>query len=126
MPGLLVVVFTWANVSGEQYKNWVYRNCMAVKMMLALSFVHVNDVLAAFNELVEASPAELIPLADYSEDNYIGRQRRNRRGNPRFAIEVWNIHNRVCDNLPEQITQCRFIIVHSNQRWIAIIHQFLN
>ena len=51
---------------------------MTVKMMLALSFVPVNDVVTAFEDLVEASPAEIMPLADYWEDNYIGRLRKNR------------------------------------------------
>src|SRR6218665_2866853 len=41
-----------------------------------------------------------MPLAYYWEDNYIGRQRSNRRGNLRFAIDAWNVHNRVGDNLP--------------------------
>lgn len=33
------------------------------------------------------SPAELMPLADYWVNNCIGKRRRNRRGNPRFAID---------------------------------------
>lgn len=73
---------------------------MTVKMLLALSFVPVNDVCTAFEHLVEASPAEIMPLVDYWEDTYIGRRRRNRRGDPRFALAIWNVHNRVAENLP--------------------------
>jgi hypothetical protein len=73
---------------------------IAVKMMLALSFVPANDVVASFDDLVEASQEEIVPLADYWEDTYIGRRRRNRRANPRFAVEMWNVHDRVNENLP--------------------------
>jgi len=71
-----------------------------VKMILVLSFVPVLDVAAAFDELVDSSPPELAPLHDYWEDNYVGRQRRNRRGTPRFPISLWNMRDRVSDNLP--------------------------
>ena len=71
-----------------------------VKMMLALSFVPVVDVPAAFEDLVDSYPPLLTPLANYWEDTYIGRQRRGRRANPRFSIALWNVRERVVDNLP--------------------------
>jgi len=73
---------------------------MAVKMMLALSFVPSNDVVVSFEEFVEAGPDEITSLVDYWEDTYIGRRRRNRRANPRFAVDLWNVHDRINDNLP--------------------------
>jgi len=73
---------------------------MYVKMLLALGFVPVAHVPQAFDELVETSPPQLATINDYWEDNFIGRQRRNRRGNPRFAITLWNMHDRVNDGLP--------------------------
>ena len=39
-------------------------------------------------------------LADYWEDVYIGRRRRGRRANPRYAVNLWNVRERVVDNLP--------------------------
>ncbi|KAL3852100.1 hypothetical protein ACJMK2_015786 [Sinanodonta woodiana] len=69
-------------------------------MMLALSFVPVNDVVASFDDLMDASPEKIVPLAGDWEDTYIGRRRRNRRANPRFAVEMWNLHDRVNENLP--------------------------
>lgn len=71
-----------------------------VKMLLALSFVPAGDVPTAFEELVENSPPQMTPINDYWEDNYVGRQRRNRRANPRFSLELWNMRDRVNDNLP--------------------------
>lgn len=73
---------------------------MHVKMMLALSFVPVADVPAAFDVLVDDCPPLMMPLTEYWEDTYIGRQRRGRRANPRFALLLWNMRDRVIDNLP--------------------------
>lgn len=73
---------------------------MHIKMLLALSFVPVADVPAAFDDLVEISPEEVTQINDYWEDNYVGRQRRNRRANPRFPIQLWNMRDRLDDSLP--------------------------
>ena len=59
-----------------------------VKMLLALSFVPTTDIMEAFEMLVESCPRQLDPVLDYWEDNYIGRQRRNRRAAPLFAIQL--------------------------------------
>jgi hypothetical protein len=69
-------------------------------MLLALDFVPPADVANAFDELVESSPAQLTRINDYWEDNFVGRQRRNRRGNPRFPITIWNMCERLNDYLP--------------------------
>ena len=69
-------------------------------MLLTLSFVPVADVAEAFDELVEGSPQLLSPVNDYWEDNYVGRRRRGRRGNPRFPINLWNMRDRLNDSLP--------------------------
>ena len=42
----------------------------------------------------------MAPLENYWEDTYIGRQRRNRRANPRFSLQLWNVRDRVIENLP--------------------------
>ena len=71
-----------------------------VKMILALSFVPVADVPTTFDDLVDRCPLALASLLDYWEDTYIGRQRRGRRANPRFSLQIWNVHDRVVVNLP--------------------------
>lgn len=45
---------------------------MAVKMMLASSFVPSNDIAVSLEESVEADPEEIMPLADYCEDTNVG------------------------------------------------------
>lgn len=61
-------------------------------MLPALAFVSVENVVQAFEILVDNGnlPAELDPLVDYFEDTWIGRQRGNGRRNPLFQIAVWN------------------------------------
>ena len=71
-----------------------------VKMLLALSFVPTTDVTEAFEMLVESCPRQLDPVFDYWEDNYVGRQRCNRRAAPLFAIQLWNVRDQVTDGLP--------------------------
>lgn len=71
---------------------------MNVKMLLLLSFVHIADVINAFDQFTDECPDELQPLVDHWEDDYIGR--RTPRGNPKFAVAVWSIYNRVVNDLP--------------------------
>lgn len=73
---------------------------MHVKMLLALSFVPVADVINAFEQLTDECPDEFQPLVDYWEDNYIGRKRRTHRANPRFSLTIWNVYDRVVNDLP--------------------------
>jgi hypothetical protein len=70
------------------------------KMPIALSFVPPEDAGYAFDELSESRPDYLQNVYNYSEDNYVGRMRRNRRVNPLFLITMWNIRGRVADGLP--------------------------
>ncbi|KAL3877823.1 hypothetical protein ACJMK2_035467 [Sinanodonta woodiana] len=72
---------------------------MAVKMMLALSFVPSYGVFDSFEEFVQACPNEITLLADYWEDTYIGRRRKNQRASPRFAVHIWNLNDPIDDNL---------------------------
>jgi len=67
--------------------------------VFALSYIPLPDVIAAFEELSGNSPPELDPIIDYWEDNYIAL-RRNRRGNPRFPLPIWNVYNRILEDLP--------------------------
>ena len=69
-------------------------------MMLALSFIPVADIGAAFDDLVDTCLPLMAPLENYWEDTYIGRQRRNQRANPRFSLQLWNVRDRVIENLP--------------------------
>ena len=65
---------------------------MALKMLLALAFLPVDEVSDAFDELVADFPPEIMPLVNYFEDNYVGR--RNRLGDrrqPLFPVDMWSV-----------------------------------
>ncbi|XP_076808608.1 uncharacterized protein LOC143451766 [Clavelina lepadiformis] len=79
---------------------------MALKMLLALAFLPVDEVSDAFDELVADYPAEVIPLVNYFEDNYVGR--RNRRGDrrqPLFPVHMWSVRARQDAGLPRTNNQ---------------------
>ncbi|BFZ03225.1 hypothetical protein BsWGS_06264 [Bradybaena similaris] len=73
---------------------------MYSKMLIALSFVPLEDVGAAFDELNKSRPDNLENVYNYWEDNYIGRLRRHCRASPLFPIAMWNMRTRVANGLP--------------------------
>jgi len=42
-------------------------------MLAALAFVPLQDVVKAFEELVDYLPEFILPVVDYFKDNFIGR-----------------------------------------------------
>jgi hypothetical protein len=73
-----------------------------LKSLMALAFVPESDVVEAFEELQECFEKypDLLPIITYFEDNFIGRFYRRRRLAPRYAITLWNMHDRVQFKLP--------------------------
>ena len=69
-----------------------------IRMIAAISFVSVEDVIQAFEELCLHSGDVEQEVLDYFETNYI-ELRRGRRLAPRFPHEVWTMNTRVRDNL---------------------------
>ena len=94
----------WRKLQAEGFLER-YRNepdfALLVKRLLALVFVLPQFITDLFEQLIEV-PAyrDIEPICDYLEDNFIGRLRRNRRGPPRFPIQLWSQFFRVIDNLP--------------------------
>ncbi|CAI6376617.1 unnamed protein product [Macrosiphum euphorbiae] len=78
-----------------------YRNnsdfSIFVKMVVALTFIPINDIDLAIESLSGYLPDELQPLLDWFEDNYVGRINRNRRGRrlPLFPPNIWSMYNKV-------------------------------
>ena len=72
-----------------------------MKMLAALAFVPPNLVLHYFEVLFDEIPAELEPLYNYFEDNYLGRPTRHvQRRAPNFAIEMLSMYQRSDLGLP--------------------------
>lgn len=73
------------------------------RMLLAIAFLPVDDVVSAFEELTEElSFADCIPITDYFEDTFIGRPSiRGFRRQPVFPVAFWNMYTRAKDELLE-------------------------
>ena len=76
-----------------------------IRMLQVLAFLPADDVIEGFEELVDTIRVLYDDVADdllqYFEDTYIGRYRRNApRCPPLFAINLWNMFNRIDDKLP--------------------------
>ena len=74
---------------------------LSIRMIPALAFVPLDDLLDVFDKLQESiTDDDVLKVIDYFEDNYIGRRRRRNRAPPLFSHEVWNINIRVTNDLP--------------------------
>ena len=77
----------------------------AVRCLAALSHVPVDDVVEAFELLVESMPPaeHMDELVTYFEHTYIrGRRQRGRGENygpPRFSIDLWNQRDAAADGI---------------------------
>ena len=61
--------------------------------MTALAFLPPNLVFHYFEVVSDDIPAELEPLYDYLEQNYLKRPvRHGQRCTPNFAIEMWSMY----------------------------------
>ncbi|XP_024875569.1 uncharacterized protein LOC112456975 [Temnothorax curvispinosus] len=97
----------WRHVQscGLQYNyNSDLRFCLNIKMLMALAFVPVHDVLEAYDELIvspffEENEDALNELIRYFERTWVGERRRtgNKRKKPMFDLGMWNCHQAVID-----------------------------
>jgi len=66
-----------------------------------------SDVITTFEELLDSTyytenEILLRPILDYFEDTWIGRiDRRGRRRQPQFQINLWNYYEAVKDGIPK-------------------------
>ncbi|RNA44359.1 hypothetical protein BpHYR1_051270 [Brachionus plicatilis] len=73
------------------------------KMVQALAFVPVNDVVQAYKIIEGQSNEKFKLILSYFEKCYIGRLKENSKSIrvvPRFPIPSWNLHERILSNLP--------------------------
>jgi len=64
-----------------------------IEMVVALSFVPIENLDAAIKQLGDDLPEYLQPSLDWFEDNYVGRVNRNGRGRRTalFPPHIWNL-----------------------------------
>ena len=74
---------------------------LKLKMLPSLAFVPEQDVVDCFNILMADFPESALGVATYFEDNYIGKiLPNNSRRIPPFPIRIWNMYERVRQQLP--------------------------
>ena len=73
-----------------------------IRVTPVLSFVPLQVVISAFDELCNHCGIDEQSVLDYFEINYIGELRRGRRLLPIFPNELWIMHNRVLNELPRK------------------------
>ena len=108
-PFMLWSMVTWFLVSSlisechrkcqQEYQTNVDLS-LKIRMLAALAFVPVDDIVESFEHLAASMPDETQPITDYFEDTYIGRLQRHGRRQPPFAHTMWSVHNRVEEGLP--------------------------
>ena len=69
-------------------------------MITALSFVLLQDIILASDELGNHCVVDEQPVLDYFETNCTGELQRGRRLLRLFPHELWNMHNRILNDFP--------------------------
>ena len=85
---------------------------LKARMFAALAFVHADYVFEAFVQLAADLPDELIPIANYFEDTYLGSVRRGQCRPPRLEPNMWSVYDRVNEDLPK-LQACQSFVVIS-------------
>lgn len=79
-------------------------NSQNIRLLCALAFIPAEKVVEVFEDLTENQVFmdEAQQIVNYFEDVYIGRpDRRNKRKQPLFQIEMWNCFSSVTMDLPK-------------------------
>ena len=91
---------------------------LVLRMLPALAFAPVGDVIDYFEALEEIFPEEAEEVVSYFEKNYVRGLRPNgQRRTPRFPIALWNVNERTLSGqeiiIPLAPSCCRRICVAS-------------
>ncbi|KAL8596260.1 hypothetical protein ACOMHN_021300 [Nucella lapillus] len=96
----------WRNLQSLGLQDWYLEpeNYLLVKTIQALAFVPPDDVIEALQQLMDSLDADtdetLSDFLTYFESTWLGIVQRGRRRRPKFDVAMWNVYNRVGDNLP--------------------------
>ncbi|KAK7491962.1 hypothetical protein BaRGS_00016808, partial [Batillaria attramentaria] len=94
------------NLQSLGLQDWYLEpeNSLLIKTIQALAFVPPDDVIEAFQQLMDSLDADtdetLSDFLAYFESTWLGIVQRGRRRRPKFDVAMWNVYSRVEDNLP--------------------------
>lgn len=73
------------------------------KLIQALPFLPLDEVINGLKIVKSSSTKKFKPIVSYFEKNYVGKLKANTRGirdKPRFSMNLWNVYDRVKNDLP--------------------------
>ena len=75
---------------------------LSVRKLVALAFVPLSDIYKAYDLITDEFDDDAEKLLDYFEATWIGapKKRGTGRKKPAFPLELWNVYDRVCADLP--------------------------
>lgn len=83
----------------SQYSN-ILLFILQMRMFPSLAFLPTAEIPEAFQDLLEVIPVEAVPVANYFEDTYVGRPRRNGLCSALFPPEVWSVRESTLEDMP--------------------------
>lgn len=97
----------WRRIQAEGLASWYAacpENALLIKSLQALAFVPLQDVNNTFEQFTAALDEEMDEILEdfltYFEATWIGIVQRGRRRRPAFPQELWNVYERVVQDLP--------------------------
>nr|KAG5711699.1 hypothetical protein BaRGS_023463 [Batillaria attramentaria] len=96
----------YGNLQSLGLQDWYLEpeNSLLIKTIQALAFVPPDDVIEAFQQLMDSLDADtdetLSDFLAYFESTWLGIVQRGRRRRSKFDVAMWNVYSRVEDNLP--------------------------
>lgn len=96
-------IFRSIQSNGLKYRYETDPNfALNMRSLAAIAFVPTEIVTEVFEHLCQQGvfPPESQPVVDYFEDTWIGRPARGHRRPPKYAHEIWNVHQLVLEGLP--------------------------
>ena len=86
---------------------------LRVKMLSALAFVPVSDVVANFESLATTFLNDELPLLGYFESTWIGQSVGGRRLPPMFSHHMWNVLDELELGLQGKLMPLNHSTIHS-------------
>ncbi|PIK44132.1 hypothetical protein BSL78_19020 [Apostichopus japonicus] len=96
----------------------------SVRMLPALAFVPLPDVENAFLAVSAIWGARGREIVDYFESTYIGQMRAGRREDPLFSNAVWNVSDRMENDLPRTNNALEGWTTHFRNPLHARVHRY--
>ncbi|XP_025080740.1 uncharacterized protein LOC112556185 isoform X2 [Pomacea canaliculata] len=106
VPSMSTLVFTCQLYTPASVSVYVclLEHISNITLNFGTYLVHLVHFIEAFQQLMDSLDADtdetLSDFLAYFESTWLGIVQRGRRRRPKFDVAMWNVYNRVGDNLP--------------------------